>query len=276
MRYIKLTTLVVAAVTTPLEAAAQTCDGVSTGRVAGIVAGYAVVEAGAILVRHDSWWTGERTGFRFAWGGSASKGQDVFLHAMSSYELSQGADLLWRWACVPQNLSPWLGVATALALSLPKEIGDGLHEEQGFSGTDMIGNLVGATLPALRASVPPLRSIRFAVFYWPSSEFRNRAPGALPDLENDWAGHRYYVAFTPGQLETVTLPRWLGVAVGHSVDHWISAPPHSEWFVTLDVLPSGFGLQSSTLRKLASFADQIHFPLPGLKISHGSVSFGFY
>ena len=133
-------------------------------------------------------------------------------------------------------------------------------------------------MPALHRTLPPSRSVLLKVWYWPSSEFRNRLPGALPQLENDYAGQRYFLAFNPGRLPggAGPWPSWLGVAIGHSVPYWISQPPIHEWYVTLDLNMRGFAVRAPWWRKVASLLDQIHFPLPGVRARGGRWSVGLY
>ena len=71
-----------------------------------------------------------------------------------AYEASQITAFAWDWACVNYTTAGWLGAATALAINIPKEIGDGLHEERSFSLRDMTWAVTGAVLPAWHRSVP--------------------------------------------------------------------------------------------------------------------------
>lgn len=255
--------------------AAAECPASRVPRASLIVGTYAVGEAAALALRHSDWWHPPGRSFHIVWGGSPSKGQDGLLHAAITYQATQIADFAWRWACVPAPTAAWLAAATGFALALPKEIGDGLHQN-GFSGTDMAWTAAGAIVPALHRTWAPSRAVRLKVFYWPSAEFRDRV-GSLPQLENDYAGQRYFLAINPARAEDVTgWPAWLGAAVGHSVPTWISVPPEHVWFLTLDIDLSGLPVKAKWWRRFAAVVDQVHIPLPGVRISPGRTTIGIY
>jgi len=256
-------------------AAAADCPG-SRGPRAGLMAGaYAAGETAAIVLRHDAWWRPPRRSFHASWGGSPSKEQDGLLHAAITYQATQVADIAWRWACVPAPAAAWLAAATGFALGLPKEIGDGLHQN-GFSGTDLTYSALGALLPALRRTWAPARMVQLKAYYWPSNEFRNRV-GPLPELENDYAGQRYYLSVNPGRAgRAAAWPRWLGVALGHSVPAWASLPPTHVWFVTLDLDLAGLPVKAKWWKSVASVLDQVHIPMPGIRLSRGATTAGMY
>ena len=260
-------------------ASAQRCrTGIATDRVLAIVGTYAVLQTSAIAIRHSDWWDTPTRSFHFDWGRSPSKGQDVLLHAAVSYHTSQLGAIAWRWACVDRIPAAWLGAALGIAVGLPKEIGDGFHERKGFSGTDFLWGTVGAALPAARETWAPMRMFLLKGNYWPSDEYRNRTPGALPQLENDYAGQRYFLAVNPGLLPggAGPWPDWLGLALGHSVPHWISQPPIREWYLTLDMNLRGLPIRSGWWRTVATLLDQVHFPAPGVRLRNGEVVIGLF
>lgn len=266
-------------VTLPAEAAAQRCAGTKGGRVALIGGAYAVGQASAILIRRNDWWTTPTTGFHFETASSPSKDQDRLLHAALGYQTAQAGALLFDWACVPHELAGWLGAALGAGLALPKEIGDGVHEGKGFSAPDVVWTAVGALAPALHRSWPVTRTAQLKVNYWPSDEYRTRNQrGGLPQLENDYAGQRYFLAIDPGLAPggAGAWPDWLGIAVGHSVPHWVTLPPINQWYVTLDLSLRGLPIRAPWWRKVAALLDQVHLPLPGIKIEAGDVKLGLY
>jgi hypothetical protein len=240
--------------------------------------GYTVAHVAVLAVRGGDWWTTPDTSFHFTTGGTASAGQDLLLHGAISYQISQAGSLLFDWACVSPAAAGWLGAALGFAAGLPKEIGDGLHAEKGFSLDDFGVSTAGALLPALHRQIPVTRAVSLKGWYWPSDELRNRPPGALPSLENDYAGQRYYLAIQPGAMPggAGPWPDWLGVAVGHGVPHWASLPPSHDWYVTLDVRLAGLPIRGATWKKIAAVLDQIHILAPGIRIRSGETRFGVY
>jgi hypothetical protein len=255
----------------------QECDRVQPARVAVVAGSFAGVTAGVVLSQHDSWWTTPRTAFHFADLPSANAGQDYLLHAGTAYQVSQVGALGLRWACVPEGTGAWLGAAMGVAFALPKEVGDGLHEEKGFSLRDMGATAAGAVLPALHRVVPATRVAQPKVWYWPSNEWRDRT-GPEPSLATDYAGQRYFLTVNPGRLPggAGRWPDWLGVAIGHGIPHWASAPPEHQWFVVLDFDFRGLPVRPRWWRTLAAALDQVHLPAPGIRLSAGSIKLGVF
>ncbi|HKI94663.1 MAG TPA: hypothetical protein VJ992_05175 [Gemmatimonadales bacterium] len=238
---------------------------------------YAATETAVIALQHGSWWTTPRSSFHFGWGGSASAEQDLLVHAAIGYQVSQIGAIAFDWACLAPQTAGWLGAALGLAFELPKEIGDGLHQGEGFAGDDMLAASTGALLPALHRSVPATRMLGLKVFYWPSAEYLNRT-GPLPQLESDYAGQRYFLAIDPGRLPhgAGPWPDWLGIAIGHGTDHWATIPPDHVWYATLDLNLRGIPIHTRWWHTIATLVDQVKIPLPGLKLVDGTVHAGVY
>ncbi len=267
--------IIAACAVTP-AARAQPCPEARAKRLAVIGGVYAGLEVTAIAARHDDWWTTPRTNFYASWDRSPSAGQDRLLHAALGYHVSQAGAAAFRWACVDPLPAAWLGAALGLAVGLPKEIGDGLHQQKGFSAPDVLWTALGSALPAAHRTWPAARALALKVSYWPSDEYRNRT-GPQPQLESDYAGQRYYLAIAPGALDPDgAWPRWLGFAVGHSVPYWASQPPVHEWYATLDVRARGVPIRAPWWRPVAWVLDQIHFPMPGVRRREGAWAAGLF
>ena len=262
---------------TPLPA--QDCAGIRAGRAAAIGGVYVAGEALAAAVHPDDWWPGPPGAFRLSWvaaGGSPAAGQDFLLHVTASYEASQAAALAWRWACASPMTAAWLGAATAFAVGLPKKIVDGFHST-GFETAKNLANAVGDLLPVAHQAWPATRAVSLKAWYWPSAEFRHRA-GGEPNLLDDYAGQRYYLSFNPtrGGGGPAWWPRWLGIAVGHGTPAWVTAPATHEWYAALDLEWRGLPIRAAWWPKLAAVLDQVHIPLPGVRLRSGAMSVGFF
>ncbi len=252
------------------------CPAERSLRLAGIAGAYVAAEATAIALRHHDWWTTPTTGFYVTWDASANGGQDRLLHAAIGYHAAQAGAVAFQWACLNPAAAAWLGAAFGLAINLPKKIGDGFHQAKGFSLPDILSAAVGSAVPAVHYAWPPSRIFTLKVNYWPSQEFRNRQ-GLEPQLESDFAGQHYYLAIAPGELNGHDpWPRWLGVALGHSVPYWASQPPVQQWFATLDMNFRGLPLRGTWWRRVAWALDQIHFPAPGVRLQQGTWTVGLF
>lgn len=264
-------------VAAPPRLQARDCpDGIRRGRAAAIAGAFVGIQAVTLAVQQDVWWEGRPRGLHFFWGQSNSAGQDALLHSAVTYQLSQGAALVWDWACATRREAGWLGAATGFAMGLPKELGDGIHAN-GFSGTDIMWAGIGAALPALHRQWPATRAVALKVWYWPSRELRTTT-GAQPTLESDYAGQRYVLSVNParGWHGAGRWPDWLGVGLGHSTPSWALTPPSHQWFVTFDVDLRGLPVHTSWWPTLASLVDQVHLPSPGIRIAKGRVEAGFF
>jgi hypothetical protein len=254
----------------------QSCPGARRGRLAIIAGGYAGAEALGLGLEHNHWWTTPATSFHVVWDASASDGQDRLLHAAVAYQTSQLGAAAFTWACLKPVAAAWLGAALGVAVAIPKEIGDGLHAEKGFSAPDMAWTALGAVLPAARRTWAPVRLLSLKVSYWPSDEYRQRT-GTQPRLESDYAGQRYFLALAPSELRPGgRWPRWLGLAVGHSVPYWASQPPVHGWYGALDLRLSGLPIRAGWWRRVAWVLDQIHLPAPGVRLRQGDWAAGFF
>ena len=256
---------------------AQPCSRTSGPRVAALAAGLVAAEAAAITIRHSDWWEPPRRSFHFIWSGSPSKGQDGMLHMAIAYQASQLATLGWDWACISHKTAGWLGAITGIAVGIPKEVGDGFHQN-GFSGPDMLWTSAGALLPALHRQWPATRAVALKVFYWPSDEYRHRVAGGIPTLENDYAGQRYLLSLNPGRTPGGAggWPDWLGVAVGHGVPTWSTIPPQHDWYLTLDLELRGLPIRGKPWHTIATLLDQVHFPMPGVRLRNGEWAIGMF
>lgn len=255
---------------------------IRTGRAAAIGGLYVAGWAAAVALRPAEWWKGPVRSFRFNWaeGGSPAANQDILLHVGASYQASQAAALAWRWACANPMTAAWLGAATAFAVGLPKKIVDGFHSA-GFEVKKNLGNAVGALLPVVHARWPATRVVELKGYYFPSDEYRNRAPPQVSPSSplTDYTGMRFYASINParGGIGPDWWPKWLGVAVGHGTTPWVTEWPGTHvWYGALDIEWRGMPVRARWWRPVATMLDQVHFPAPGVKIERGNLSVGLF
>ena len=262
----------------PATSIAQGCTSIRKDRVAMIAGAYTATQLLVIAARSDDWWNSPKESFHFARTPSLNNQQDGLQHALIGYQVSQISAFAWDSTCVGYVKAGWLGALTGVMIGLPKEIGDGFHG-QGFSIRQFLWNAAGSTLPALHRAVPNSRSVLFKFWYWPSEEFRNKADDDfVPQLETDYAGMRFYLAYNPGRRPggPGKWPAWLGVAIGHGVPYWVSQPPIDDWYFTLDLNARGLPIRAHWWPAVAAVIDQFHIPLPGFRLQGGQIHFGLF
>ncbi len=246
-------------------------------RAAGLVGTFVLAEVAVVAFRSDDWWPGASTGFHFTWDESRSGGQNHLLHGMMGYGLSRVGAEAWEWTCTTPETAAWLGAATGIAAVLPKELGDGLHQDFGFSVLSTLWTAAGAMLPVLQRRWSPAAAVVPKFNYWPSDEFTGRT-ATFPQFESDYAGMRFFLAFTPARAfrSLERWPAWLGVAVGHGVTQWVDVDPTHQWYLALDLDLRELPIRTAWWPTFAEIVNHIHLPLPGLRLEGGGVRFGLY
>jgi len=262
--------------TTP-GATAVPVDSVSLPRIA-LVSG--TIAAGFVyghLLSTNLWWKGEPSPFHVDWEHDwrYALGADKLGHAFFPYAASRLLAQSFEWCGYSRATSQWIGSGVALTYQTYTEIRDGFSAAWGFSWGDVGANLVGAAIPILQEGIPSLRLYQFKTSYHPSARFRAGSHAAIID---DYESTYHWLSFDVGGLlpDTwdVAWPRWLNLAVGHSVkDLDDFGGGRHEIFLALDWNLEGLPGDGPFWNALKRTLNVYHFPSPALRIVGGVAAF---
>lgn len=225
----------------------------------------------------DLWWKGERSAFHFDWehDWTYSLGADKLGHAYFPYAASRVLAQGFEWCGYSPSTSQWLGSGVALTYQTYTEIRDGFSAAWGFSWGDMGANIIGAGLPILQQEIPHLRNYTYKISYHPSARFRN---GSNKSIIDDYESSYHWLSVDVGGLMperwNINWPRWLNIAVGHSVKDLddMGGGRHELWLSldwNLEGLPGDGWLWNAMKRTLNVY----HLPAPAIRIVGGVAAF---
>lgn len=175
---------------------------------------------------------------------------DKFGHFYTPYLLTLAYSGAFRWAGLDEQTGLYLGAGIGTAFQLYSEIRDGFSR-YGFSWGDCAANFAGAAFPLLQYHYPALRSFIPKISFEASEKVRRGEYSVIiDDYEStyNWLSLSVY-DFLPASIQQ-WYPRWLNVAIGHSVkgldkqgagwhelyvglDWNIAALPDCGWFCNL-------------------------------------------
>lgn len=237
--------------------------------------------AGGFIYGHalstDLWWKGERSDFHFDWehDWTYSLGADKLGHAYFPYAASRILAQGFEWCGYAPSTSQWMGSGVALTYQIYTEIRDGFSAEWGFSWGDMGANVIGAGLPILQREIPHLRNYTYKISYHPSARFRAGSNKAIID---DYESSYHWVSFDVAGLMpeqwNISWPRWLNIAVGHSVKDLDDrgAGRHELW-LSIDWNLEGLPGDGWLWRMMKRTLNVYHFPAPAVRIVGGAAFF---
>lgn len=202
----------------------------------------------------------------------ADKAGHFFMGNISAYVASEG----FLFAGFSYKKATLYGMFLGLAFMTYIEIGDGFGENWGFSPSDELANIAGATYYYFQQHTPVLQNFQTKFSYIPSSWFGE--PQIITRDKNfadDYNSQAHYISINVHNLffkdnKNAIWPKWLNVAVGYgvkNVDHFPLLPT-SRFYLALDynmveLLPDG-GSFWNWFKQSLNF---LKFPAPTLEIS---------
>lgn len=225
----------------------------------------------------DLWWKGEPSPFHVDWehDWTYALGADKLGHAWFPYASSRLFAQAFEWSGYSSSTSQWIGSGIALAYQSYTEIRDGFSAAWGFSWGDMGANIVGAALPILQQEIPCLRKYTYKISYHPSARFR---AGSNRSIIDDYESSYHWLSFDVARLLPehwgAGWPRWLNIALGHSVKDLDDrgAGRHELWLSldwNLERLPGDGWFWTMMKRTLNVY----RFPAPAIRFVGGIAVF---
>jgi hypothetical protein len=215
-------------------------------------------------------------------------GLDKIGHAFGTAAISHFMSAGFEVANMEEEMAVWLGAIGGLSMQLYVEIQDGFaptdkitgEPRWGFSPEDAVSDFIGASYFVAKYYYPILNNFQLRVSYFPSEAMRN---GEKPDnnISDDYDGQKMWLAFRMKNLLPKNIskywPSFLMLSAGYGVtgigDNATSAGLIPSYYLALDIDAEEIPLHGQFWSFVKNTLNYIHFPMPGIKISQGNISF---
>lgn len=247
----------------------------------------------ALVALNNMWYRNEpRSSFHFFNDGKEWLQMDKAGHLFAAYQMGRAGISSLRWGGVEEKKAVFYGGAEGLVFLTAVEIFDGFPEKWGFSGYDMLANLLGAGL--VIGQELTCQEQRIAVKYsfhrTELYKFRPELLGSnLPEnILKDYNGQTCWLSVNVRSFlnENVKVPSWLNIAFGvsaYGMTGGFSNPENIDglpipfydryrrFFLSLDVDMERIKTKSKILNTVFKAVNMIKIPFPALEYSRGKV-----
>ncbi|MEC3907660.1 DUF2279 domain-containing protein [Tamlana sp. 2201CG12-4] len=219
---------------------------------------------------------------------------DKFGHAFTSYQIGKHGAQLLDWSGVRKKDQLLYGATLGFTFLTAVEVLDGYSKEWGFSWGDVMANAAGTGLYIGQELL--WEEQRLALKYsFHQTKYAKIQPDKLGEsfLEQvlkDYNGQTYWLsANLHAFFKESKIPRWLNIAVGHSVSGVIgngkdvdnqlltNISTYRKYYLSFDVNLSAIKTKSRLLSTIFDVFNMIKVPFPALEFSKkGSVFHLFY
>jgi hypothetical protein len=231
------------------------------------------------FARYVPLWDSYKTSFFVRENPTYASNYDKFLHF---YGGVVGADVIasgFQLQGLEKEEAVILGTAASSLLYLFIEVEDAHISYLGFDRVDFVTSVAGSGYPLLQYYVPFFNSVT-PKFSYKSSGINTRAANQYSlQVLSDHEGQTFWLGMTASDFlpkkYQQSYPRWLGAAVGYSMRN-LGQNARQEYYLTLDVDLRMIDTHCEFLNTVLRTLNYIHFPMPGVKISHGKPALGIY
>jgi hypothetical protein len=242
-----------------------------------IVAGVSAVGFGLSYgLQNNVWWKGDKSEFHFNWTNdwNADLGADKFGHFYFTHLLTNIYAQSFTWTGMRPFQSRLYAGGVAMLHQTFTEVRDGFSKEYGFSWADYIFNILGAAYPSLQYEYAFLQNFSFKISYEKSARFKQ---GSHSSIIDDYESTYNWLSINVNNLLPTEMkeywPKFLNIAVGHSVTN-LSFEPQHQLFIGLDWNLKGLPGEGWFWKLLKENLDYYHFPAPTVKIYPNVVWYG--
>lgn len=225
---------------------------------------------------------------------------DKMGHATTSYYIGLTGGNLLKWAGYPTKKAALYGGTLGLAYLTGVEILDGYSSGWGFSPSDMIANISGASLVVGQWFLWDEQRIKMK-FSYHSTKYPSYRPGLLgsdftQQLLKDYNGQTYWLSMNIASFlhKENNFPKWLNLALGCGAEEMVSATQNSDWckanptisnqfhpyrqfYLSLDADLSKIKTKSKLIKAITQTFGFIKIPAPTLILQNHKVDFrGIY
>lgn len=148
---------------------------------------------------------------------------DKFGHVFGSYVYSYFGYHYLLNSGLSRNEALYFGATLGTILQFPIEIMDGLHEDYGFSWSDVGANAMGSALVLGQELLFKEQIAKYKFSYWEST-YSDKANGylgnsSLDRLLKDYNGHTYWLSVPLNRLlPGGEIPAWMNIAIGYGAN----------------------------------------------------------
>jgi hypothetical protein len=230
-----------------------------------------------------------RSSFHFFNDNSEWEQMDKFAHAWDAYNIAKPLYRSYRWAGLDNKKSVLYGAGIAFLFQSSVEVFDGFSSQWGFSGGDMLANLLGLGLftgQQLRWMEQRI-SLKFSFHQTQYAQYRPDLLGKnLPEnILKDYNGLTHWVIVNPASFfKNSGFPRWLSFAFGFGAEGMtggkenpvrVDGRPipvferYKQYYFSLDVELYRIPVRSKFLSSAFRLINIIHLPAPAVEWSPG-------
>ncbi len=248
-----------------------------------ILGGIGIVTASAVLaINHyyeTTWWRENRTSFKFVNDWKYALWIDKFGHMLGTELIAHGFSSALEAANVGERSAVWMGAAGALAMQLYVEYKDGFGPKWGFSPGDAVSDFLGAAYYVGKYYYPDLKNFQLRFSYFPSKKMLE---GKMPDhnISDDYEGQKLWLSVRMNNLLpkkwASVWPDWLMLSFGYGVKNLDGrGGGEKDFFLAFDFDAEELPLHGPIWNFVKNTLNYIHFPMPGIRISHGITFLAF-
>lgn len=223
------------------------------------------------------WWKGEKSSFHFNWkeDWAYALGADKLGHFYFPMLATNIYSDAFVWSGIDKEQSLLYGGITALTYQSFIEIKDGFSKQWGFSWGDFSANFLGTAYPLLQHKYPQLKNFNLKVSFFPSERFKHGSNKVIfDDYESTYHWLSISIAnYLPEEVGKY-YPKFMNVAVGHSVKGFNTNSRHREIFFSLDLNADELPGNSPFLKFIKKYLNFYHFPMPAVKVYPDVVWYG--
>ncbi|MCX7876145.1 MAG: YfiM family protein, partial [Melioribacteraceae bacterium] len=224
---------------------------------------------GAHLYQGEDWWFHDRGKFKIindGWFDNYALGQDKIGHFLGTYFLASA----FRYGLDYSNfsISKQYHYSTLFAIlyELYIELNDGFSKSYGFSQSDFISDVAGASYNLLQYYIPYLNNFQPRFSY----KWNKKIVGGpkQANIFDDYEYSKYWISIRMKNVLPYFLsqywPKFLMISVGSGL---INNPQtQREIVIALDVDANELPLNGNFGNAIKFILNHLHFPLPGIRI----------
>ncbi len=267
-------------------------------RLAIAIGGSSVLWAASYIALDRAWYADQpRSSFHFFDDSREWLQADKAGHVWSSYQMSRLTTEMWKWTGMKKKNAVLAGAASGLAYQSIIEIQDGFAPKWGFSWTDMLANVAGASAFASQELIWNEQRILLKYSYHTkgyTDELKERAnelfgTSLAERILKDYNAHTYWASVNLHSFTGGKMPRWLNVALGYHAEgmfggfenKWTDKSGNvfdrtdiqrtRYWVLSPDIDFTKIPTRRKGIKALFLIINMIKIPAPALTLSRGKI-----